>query len=287
MKTARTRITATSKPAVGIKQADYVSALARGLEIIRLFSAETPRLSTSDAANLTGLSRAAARRFLLTLSELGYLRSSNDYFEPQPRLLELGYAYLSTWNFPQLVTPCLHQVVNSLQENCSLAVLDGTDVVYLARAEARRIVQTITISVGTRVPGPISALGRVLLAHQPRATVDELLTQRELKAATRHTITDPMLFREKLAGVRKQGYALVDGEFEEGLLSIAVPIFAQDGSVIAAINVGAPNSRATPELMLEKYLPVLQAAASDISRLIATSGKTVLRTTGALPYPVG
>lgn len=279
---ATARTTKTSKPVGGIKQADYVSALARGLEIVRLFSAETPRLTTSDAANLTGLSRAAARRFLLTLAELGYLRSEHDYFEPQPKLLELGYSYLSTWDFPHLVTPYLRQVVDRLQENCSLAVLDGADVVYLARAEARRIVQTITMSVGTRVPAPISALGRTLLAHLPDDAVQALLSQRELKAVTRYTVTDPTLFRQRLAAVREQGYALVDGEFEEGLISIAVPVFAGDGSAIAAINVGAPKTRATPELMIERYLPVLQEAAVGISRLIATSDKTFPRPVVAL-----
>lgn len=262
-----------SKPISGIKPADFVSALARGLEIIRLFSLDTPRITTSDAANLTGLSRAAARRFLLTLSELGYLRNENDMFEPQPKLLELGYAYLSTWNFPQLVTPYLRQVVDQLQENCSLAVLDGADVIYIARAEARRIVQSITISVGTRVPAPVSALGRVLLAHQPSEVVDALLHQRGLQAATPRTITDPLLFRQKLDAVNKQGFALVDGEFEEGLISIAVPVFGEYGKIVAAINVGAPESRATPELMLERYLPALQDAAKEISRLIKISGK--------------
>jgi len=278
MKTAQ-RTTKSSKPVSGIKPADYVSALARGLEILRLFSAETPRLTTSDAANMTGLSRAAARRFLLTLTELGYLRNEHDFFEPQPKLLELGYAYLSTWNFPQLVTPYLRQVVDTLQENCSLAVLDGADVVYIARAEARRIVQTITVTVGTRVPAPISALGRVLLAHQPEEAVEQLLSQRELTPATRYTITDPTLFRERLAAAREQGFALVDGEFEEGLISIAVPVFDANGSAIAAVNVGAPDSRASKEAMVTRYLPVLQDAAAEISRLVATSGKTFPRPT--------
>src|SRR5690606_6689795 len=155
------------KPAVtrtGIKPADYVAALARGLEILRLFSFSRPSLTTSDASELTGLSRASARRFLVPLTELGYLRNDSEVFSPEPRILELGYAYLSTWNFPELVTPSLRNVVDTLCENCSLAILSDLDVVYIARVEARRIVQSITISVGTRVPAPLSALGRVLLA---------------------------------------------------------------------------------------------------------------------------
>jgi len=265
------------KPAVtrtGIKPADYVAALARGLEILRLFSFSRPSLTTSDASELTGLSRASARRFLLTLTELGYLRNDSEVFSPEPRILELGYAYLSTWNFPELVTPSLRNVVDTLCENCSLAILSDLDVVYIARVEARRIVQSITISVGTRVPAPISALGRVLLADLDDVTLAKMLRQYgELRAATPRTITDPTLFQDKLRIVRENGYALVDGEFEEGLISIAVPVRGPNGKTLAAINVGAPDSRVTRDDMIERYLPVLRKAADDISRMIEISGR--------------
>lgn len=272
----------------GIKRADYVSALARGLDVLRLFSESRPRLSTSDVATLTGLSRAAARRFLLTLTELGYLSNDGEMFEPRPKILELGYTYLSTWRFPELVRPYLKDVVDTLQENCSFAVLDGSDVVYLARAEARRIVQSITVSVGTRIPAGLSSLGRVLLAYQPAEKIDAFLEQHPLRAATSLTLTEPAVFRKRLATIREQGWTLVNGEFEEELLSIAVPVLTQSGEPIGAINVGAPSSRASAGQMEETYLPVLKKAAESISRAIAASGRDLsviqtVRLSGEMP----
>lgn len=256
-----------------IKRGDFNSALARGLEVIRLFSDNRPHLSTSEAASMTGLSRPAARRFLLTLTELGYLRLDNETFWPQPKLLDLGYTYVSTWSLSELVTPYLRAVVDKLQENCSFAVLDGSDVVYVARSETRRIVQSITMSVGTRVPAAVSALGRVLLAFSGDEVVEEFLSHNALRPVTSRTVTDPTLFRERLDVIRKQRWAMVDGEFEEGLISIATPIFIKQGEVLAAINVGGPKSRVTPEHMKKVFLPVLQSAASAISDALARSGR--------------
>jgi IclR family pca regulon transcriptional regulator len=269
----------------GIKRADYVSALARGLDVLKLFSEDRPRLSTSDVASLTDLSRAAARRFLLTLTELGYLNNEGETFEPRPKILELGYAYLSTWRFPELVRPHLQDVVNALHENCSFAVLDGSDVVYLARAEARRIVQSITVSVGTHIPAGLSSLGRVLLAYQPQDKIEEFLDKHPLRRSTPTTITDPILFRERLSIIKEKGWTIVDGEFEADLLSIAVPVFSPAGQPIGAVNVGAPSSRATAEQMEAIYLPVLKKAAEGIERTLAASGRDysgiqVVRLTG-------
>lgn len=253
-----------------IKTSDFVSALARGIEVLRLFSEEQPQISTSEVAEKTGLSRAAARRFLLTLAELGYLQADQESFRPLPKLLELGYSYLSTWNFRETVQPYLRRAVDELHENCSFGVLDGADIVYLARAEARRIVQSITISVGTRVPVAVSAMGRVLLAHLPPQELDRLMSDDILKAMTARTITDPVLFRERLARVREDGYALVEGEFEEGLISVAVPVFSPEGRAIAAINVGTPRSRATAEQLVSNFLPVIQRTAEEITRAFET-----------------
>jgi len=276
---ARTAKVATNrKPAGGaskIKPADFVSALARGIEVLRLFSEHQPQVTTSEVAEHTGLSRAAARRFLLTLTELGYLSNHQESFRPLPKMLELGYSYLSTWNFREIVQPYLEEVVQELAENCSFAVLDGPDVVYLSRAEARRIVQSITISVGTRVPAAVSALGRVLLAHLPPEELDRLLNPDLLKPVTPRTITDPLLFSQRLAKVREQGYAIVEGEFEEGLISVAVPVFDADGNAVAAINVGTPMTRANAEQVLEQFLPTIQRAAQNISRAFAIRSRNI------------
>lgn len=258
-----------------MKDSDFVSALARGIEVLRLFSKEQPQLSTSEVSEKTGLSRAAARRFLLTLVELGYLRADQDFFVPMPKLLELGYSYLSTWSMTEVVHPYLQNVVSQLRENCSMGVLDDGNVVYLARAEARRIVQSITISIGTRVPATVSAMGRVLLAWLPPEQLDTMISDNFLRPMTSRTVTDPVLFRERLTSIKAAGYALVEGEFEEGLISIAVPILTEDGRAVAAINVGTPTTRASAEQMVSDYLPVLQKAAQDISRAFSIRPRAI------------
>jgi IclR family pca regulon transcriptional regulator len=256
----------------GIKRADFVSAFARGLDLIRAFDADHPRLSIATAADATGMNRAAARRFLLTLAELGYARSEGEMFELTPKVLELGHSYLSSWRVTDLVRPGLQAVVDVLKENCSMGVLDGQDVVYIARAEARRIVQSAIISVGSRIPATVASMGRVLLAGRDDAFVAEFLKRYPLRPFTDATVTDLGAYHDILARVREQGWCLVDGEFEEGLRSLAVPITSADGGVIAAINVGAPTSRATAQDMVEQFLPHLQEASRSISQALQLAG---------------
>ncbi|WP_454651233.1 IclR family transcriptional regulator domain-containing protein [Bradyrhizobium liaoningense] len=256
----------------GIKRADFVSSFARGLDFIRAFGADRPRLSIATAADATGMNRAAARRFLLTLVELGYATSDGEMFELTPKVLELGHSYLSSWPITDLVRPSLQGVVNALKENCSMGVLDGGDIVYIARAEARRIVQSAIISVGSRIPATVSSMGRILLAGRDTAFVKEFLKRYPLEAFTDSTVTNPRAYLAMLSRIRAQGWCLVDGEFEEGLRSLAVPITDADGTVIAAINVGAPTSRATAEDMIDQFLPHLKAASRNISRALQLSG---------------
>ncbi len=267
-----TRKSPAKKPvSAKIKRSDFVSAFARGLEIIRLFSIETPGVTTSQAAERTHLSRAAVRRFLLTLEELGYVRSENDYFMPTPKVLELGYAYLSTWNLDQIVQPYLRRVTTTLNESCSLGVLDGTDVVYLARSEARRVVQSVVMTVGSRIPAGVSAMGRVLLSAQPDEVTLKAYRQISAEPGSARTVESGAALLGRIEAIRKQGWAFVNGEFEEGLLSIAVPITNADGQIVAAINVGGPSSRLTPKDMREVYLPVLRDAGQEISRTLAVA----------------
>jgi IclR family pca regulon transcriptional regulator len=258
----------------GIKRADFVSAFARGIDLVRAFDADRPRLSIATAADITGMNRAAARRFLLTLVELGYASSNGEIFELTPKVLELGHSYLSSWRITDLVRPSLQVVVDVLKENCSMGMLDGGEVVYIARAEARRIVQNAIISVGSRIPATVSSMGRVLLAVRDASFVDDFLKRHPLKAFTGSTVTDRGAYLAMLAQVRTQRWCLVDGEFEDGLRSLAVPITDGNGTVIAAINVGAPTSRATSQDMVEQFLPHLQKAGRDISQALQLSGRT-------------
>ena len=252
-----------------ISRADYVTSLARGLSVMRLFSADTPRLTVSDAARRSGLSRAAVRRLLLTLVAEGYAAQDREAFTLRPRVMELGYAWLSTLGLPELAQPHLLEVSAAVNENCSLGILDGDDVLYVARSSARRIVQSTQMAIGTRLPANVSSMGRVLLAHLPDSELADSLRRRPPHRFTPVTTVDLRVLRDLLSRVRQQGFALVEGEFEAGLISVAVPVRNAAGKVVAAINVGAPTSRATRAEMLERHLPAIRAAAREVERGLA------------------
>jgi IclR family transcriptional regulator, pca regulon regulatory protein len=242
---------------------DFVQSLERGLAVIRAFDAEHPQLTLSEVARATGLTRAAARRFLLTLVELGYMRTDGRLFSLRPRVLELGYAYLSSLSLPEVAQPHMEALVAQVHESCSMSVLDGDEVVYVARVPTKRIM-TVAISVGTRFPAYATSMGRVLLAAQPAAWLDDYLASTELRPLTRRTITDPAKLRATLARIVTQGFAIVDQELEEGLRSLAAPIHGENGSVIAALNVSAHASRGSSEVIRRELLPPLLDAARRI-----------------------
>ncbi|HTB70236.1 MAG TPA: IclR family transcriptional regulator C-terminal domain-containing protein, partial [Solirubrobacteraceae bacterium] len=204
-------------------RSDFVQSLERGLAVIRAFDAEHRDLRLSDVADATGLTRAAARRFLLTLAELGYVRLDNGRFSLRPRVLDLGYAYLSSLSFAEVVQPHMEALVRELNESSSVSVLDDTDIVYVVRVPTRRIMTT-TLTVGTRLPASVTSMGRVLLASLPPAQLDQRLSQIELRRYTSHTITSKAALRAELERVARDGFAMVDQELEDGLRSIAVPI---------------------------------------------------------------
>lgn len=275
MKPPRTKTVAETDKSpfrTDIKRADYVSAFARGLEILRIFNHETPHVSVSMAAERTGLSRAAARRFLLTLNELGYVSMRGELFELRPKVLELGFSYISTWPTAELVTPFLREGVQVMNENVSFGVLDGNDAVYVARAEARRLVHSLIITIGSRVPAALSAMGRVLIANQPDDIIEAFVNQNPLPRLTPASIDRPEQLRGVLDDVRKKGWCLVTEEFEQGVMSVAVPITGEGGHVVAAINVGAPTTRATAADMIERFLPALQEVGRNISHAVTMRG---------------
>ena len=253
--------------------ADYVQSLARGLSVIRAFDAEHPELTLSDVARAAGLTRASARRFLRTLTELGYVRSNGRLFALRPRVLELGYAYLSSMSLHEVALPHLEHLVGALRESSSVSVLDADDVVYIARVPTRRIM-TITISVGTRFPAYATSMGRVLLAGQSDDWLNGYFATVELRRLTARTVTDVDALRAELLLVREQGWSFVDEELEEGLRAIAAPIHDLSGRVTAAVNVSSPVSRGSADLVREEFLPPLLAAARGIEEDLrhSTSG---------------
>ncbi|MGC4112277.1 MAG: IclR family transcriptional regulator C-terminal domain-containing protein [Nocardioides sp.] len=251
------------------RSSDFVQSLDRGLAVIRAFDADNMELTLSDVARRTGLPRAAARRFLLTLVELGYLGSNGRVFTPRPRILELGFAYLSSLGLPEVAKPHMEALAQKLHESCSASVLDGGDIVYVARVPARRIM-TVAISVGTRFPAYATSMGRVLLAGQSDDWVDGYLASTQLVALTPKTAATPDRIRAIITEVRSTGYCIVDEELELGLRSVAVPIHGANG-VQAAINISAHISRGTVEQARKELLPQLLKAAERIEADLAAA----------------
>ena len=241
----------------------HVQSLERGLAVIRAFDAEHPELTLSDVARLCDLTRAAARRFLLTLADLGYVRTDGRLFRLSPRVLELGYSYLSSLTLPEVAEPHLERLVEEVHESSSASVLDGDDVIYVARVPTKRIMR-VAISVGTRFPAYATSMGRVLLAAMVPDELEAYLGRVRLAPLTGRTVASVAAFRAELARVRAQGHSLVDQELEEGLRSIAVPVRNRDGAVLAAVNVSAHASRTSVDAMRRDLLPPLVAAAARI-----------------------
>jgi len=245
------------------ERSEFVQSLERGLAVIRVFDASRPELTLSEVAAATGVTRAAARRFLLTLADLGYVRSDGRFFSLTPRVLELGYAYLSSLSLPDVAEPHLEALVAEVNESSSVSVLDGGDIVYVARVPTSRIM-TVAISVGTRFPAYATSMGRVLLSGLDAADLDAYLAGVTIERLTPHTIRSVSSLRTELDRVRAQGWALVDQELEEGLRSVAAPIRDRAGRVIAAVNVSVHASRTPVDLIRRRMVPALLAAAARI-----------------------
>lgn len=252
------------RPAASPRRADFVQSLARGLAVIRAFDAEHPSLTLSEVAVRTGLTRAVARRFLHTLVALEYVHTDGKRFTLRPRMLELGYSYLSALSLPERALPHMERLVQQVQESCSLSVLDGDEIVYVARVPTRRIM-AVAISVGTRFPAHATSMGRVLLAHLPPEERTQTLRAARRDPLTSHTVVDQAKLASILETVRDQGYALVRQELDDGLQSLAVPVRNGRGEVVAAMNLSAPLSRGTSHTMLQELLPPLQATARAVS----------------------
>ncbi len=243
--------------------ADFVQSLERGLSVIRAFDSTRPELTLSEVAATSGMTRAAARRFLLTLADLGYVRSDGRRFSLTPRVLELGYAYLSSLTLPEVAMPHLKSLVAEVNESSSVSVLDVDDVVYVARVPTRRIM-AVSISVGTRFPAYATSMGRVLLAGLSEEDLEKYLAGVRLERLTSRTAGTVAALRGEVARARTQGWALVNQELEEGLRAVAAPIRDRAGRVTAAVNVSAHASRTSLDTMRREFLPPLLATAERI-----------------------
>jgi IclR family transcriptional regulator, pca regulon regulatory protein len=250
---------------------DYVQSLERGLAVIRAFGAEQPELRLSDVARETGLTRAAARRFLLTLVRLGYVRQDGNTFSLRPRVLELGYAYLSALSLPEVAQPHMETLVGEVNESSSVAVLDDLDIVYVARVPTQRIM-TITIAVGTRLPAYATSMGRVLFAGLDQDALEERLERIEVERLTPTTVPDLEILRQRIDDVHDAGWAAVDQELEQGVRSAAVPIRDATGAVVAALNVSVHATRMTMQALRRDVVPKLLRTAEAIEVDLRAAG---------------
>jgi IclR family transcriptional regulator, pca regulon regulatory protein len=248
--------------------ADFVRTLARGLAVLKAFDQNSPAMTLSDVARKTDLSRASAGRFLKTLVTLGYASYDGRDYRLRPRVLELGTAYFSSHSFIDIANNILKDVAARAQEPCSMAVLDGTDIVYVARHTADRMM-SITIPVGKRYPAHSTSMGRVLLGGLPDEDLDAALAAAEIPQVTPHTITDKAELRRVILQARADGYCQAESQLEIGILSIAVPVRDRDGRLIAAINMGVPASRHSLKSLRKSCLPILREAASEIEFALA------------------
>ena len=251
----------------GLNPRDYVSSLARGLEVLRAFNRTRRKMTLSEVAAETGNTRAGARRILLTLVHEGYAVADGKLFDLTPQVLELGYSVLSSKGEWDIARPFIDHLSDEIRESVSAAVLDKFDVVYVSGAQYHRVI-SVGITVGARFPAHCTATGRVLLAEQPRENWPGMIQNIPLTRMTDRTVTDRVEFRKVLDEVREQGWSLVDQELESGLVSIAVPLRNSAGGLVGAINVGVPTVRMSAAEMVDLILPKLQETVLHISQAL-------------------
>jgi IclR family pca regulon transcriptional regulator len=255
---------------------DQVQSLVRGLSVIQAFDADTPQLTLSEVAQRSQLTRAAARRFVLTLVGLGYLETDGRLYRLTPRVLDLGYSYLSSQSIPEIARPHVEALVAKVEESSEIAVLDGHEVVYVLRITGPRIL-TAAISIGARLPAHVTSLGRVMLAGLEPAQLEDYLATAELRQVSGRTLTDRDALRAELELVARRGWAIVDSQLEEGLLAVGVPIRDRTGRTIAAVNLSTHPTRRSLADLEEILLPPLLATVREIEIDLRISG-TDLRT---------
>lgn len=258
---------------------NFVQSLANGLSVIRCFGPERPDMSLAEVAEASGLSRAAARRIVLTLMQLGYIGQSRRRFSLRPSVLDLGYSYLSSVPVWEIIQPFLENLARQLRESCSASVREGQDIVYMARVPTTRIM-SLHLTVGTRLPAFCTSMGRVLIAFDEEVERAAFLRACRPRAYTSRTVTDRTELAALIERARKDGWALVDQELEIGLISLAVPVLNAAGKAVAAMNVAAHASRVTKRAMLREFLPVLQEAGQRASRSIAKQPRMGARALG-------
>lgn len=252
---------------VMIKSSEIVQSLVKGLTVIQAFYKDRSTMSLSEVAAVTGFTRAAARRFLLTLVSEGYAKQAGKQFSLTAKILNLGFAYLNSQDIWQNAKPLMQRLVKQLNESCSVAVLEGEDVVYVGRVATTKRIMSVSLNVGTRLPAFATSLGRVLLADLSDKALNDFLAICQIEQYTAHTLTNKAELAAEISQVNLQGYSLVEQELELGLTSISVPVRNQAGKVLGALSISTHISQTTTEQVLTTILPALKASAKAIEQL--------------------
>jgi IclR family pca regulon transcriptional regulator len=247
---------------------ERLESLERGLRVLELFGRGPARsFSMIEVADSLNITRASAMRILATLGDLGYVRLDGRAYSLTPRVLDLGYSYLAALGFNRIAQPILLDLVGKTQETCSIGVLDDTEVVYVAREEARRIIR-IDLNVGSRIPAHVNSMGRVLMAALPRRELDALLRKIKLERLTRRSVLDKRELRERILRTREQGYCYIEGEIDDRIAGLATPIRNRDGATVAALNLSLGFDRHSPETVESTLLPMLLNATRLIEAVL-------------------
>jgi IclR family pca regulon transcriptional regulator len=245
-----------------------MTTLAKGLSVMRAFSAERSAMTLSEAASVTDLTRATARRILRTLTALGYVAQDGRHFSLTPRVLELGFGYLSSQSWVERALPLMKELSAGVQESCSAAILQGTDIIYVARVPTSRIM-SVAVTVGSRLPAFHTSLGRAQLGFVEDGELWRRIMALRIEPYTTQTITEPQALFERIKADREQGFSIVDEELERGLRSIAVPVIDRGGVAVAGLNLSTNSTRITRNHMREHFLPRLREVSQQISSFIA------------------
>jgi IclR family pca regulon transcriptional regulator len=262
---ARAASTAPERPAT--KDKEFMLTLAKGLAVLNSFGRDRPTMTLSEAAQMVDLSRATTRRVLHTLVELGYVEQNGRQFALSPRIMQLGFAYISSQSWIDRAMPLMKTLSERFHESCSAAILEGTEIIYVERIPARRIMSA-ALAVGSRLPAFYSSMGRIQLGFLEEAEIWRRLRSVPIEPLTPATITDLQALYERVHDDHRQGFSIVDEELERGLRSIAVPIADRDGQCVGAINLSTHSTRTTRNELREIFLPELKAVAEQVSALV-------------------
>lgn len=250
---------------------DMVQSLIKGLAVIQAFGPDRKSMSMTEVANTIGISKPSARRFLLTLQSAGYVRREGEQFRLLPKVLDLGLAYFSSIDLPEIGERHLEELNMQVKEACSLGIFDGDSVIYIARAQWQRV-RSVSVRVGTRIDPATTALGRVLLASLPDDELDAWIDRHKFEVYTEYTVADPKRLRAILDDVREKGWAMCDQEVELGVRTLAAPVHKPGGKVVAGVNVAANYQRVPLDKLIEDVLPQLLDTTARIDRDLAVYG---------------